>query len=145
MDIPTIVAESTAEELEALYKAIKLDEEQTGTNYIVTKNSIARHPSTPEHVLVEIHKTCTQPQIKLALLNNPNLPRAIVLSLCADKHPEVKKLASMRIKNKWTPGQDYIANNNNNTTTSMLVGANSSSVRNLDSGHKKQMFRRKAS
>jgi len=145
MDTPTIIAESTSEELEALYKAIIADELQSGTNYIVTKNSIARHPSTPEHILLEIHKTCTQPQLKLALLNNPNLPRAIILSLCADRHPEIKKLASLRIKNKWEPGQNYVANNSTNTTTSMLIAANSSSARKPDSGHKKQMFRRKAS
>lgn len=141
MDIPSIVQETTSQELEDLYKTIKADEENNGGNHIITKKQIAIHPSAPEHVLSDIHKSCTQPQIKLALLNNPNLPKSIVLSLCSDKHPEIKKLAGLRLKGKWIPGHDL--NLSTNSTANLHNASGGSTIRKSDSGHKQQLFRRK--
>lgn len=135
MDIPTITVSTTAEELEALYNAILIDEEQGLGPYIITKKSIASHPATPVAVLIDMHKRFTQPQIKLSLLENVNLPRNIILHYVSDKHPDVKKAAANRLKGKTTTSSDK----HNAGSSNGSVAANKAN----SGGHKKQLFRRK--
>jgi hypothetical protein len=135
MDIPTITSTTTAEELEALYNAILKDEEQGIGLYVITKKTIASHPATPIAVLIDMHKRFTQPQIKLALLENENLPRSVVLAYAADKHPEVKKAATMRLKNKTSSGP---------SAKSMVVGGGNAAIKGNSTAHKsQQLYRRK--